>query len=128
MILSERCRLAKRRYFQNGKEPLVSRETFPEYLNFGNYYFSRDGKPCFSQQTQQMWTVFIYSRFQQKHFPLFEDAKHSKLRQGVLFSFVLFVCFGLVLDSRRSPTYIFSASLFPHFHNERPMNQLIIVE
>ena len=61
VIQSERCRVVKVRYFQNGKEPLQSlySEKFPECTNFESYYLRNNGK--FSQQTEQMWTIFNYS-------------------------------------------------------------------
>lgn len=85
VIQSERCRVVKVRYFQNGKEPLQSlySEKFPECTNFESYYLRNNGK--FSQQTEQMWTIFNYSYVQWKQFPLcFESDRHANLRQCFL--------------------------------------------
>lgn len=71
-------------------------ETFPEYPNFGNYYFRKIGEPCFSQQTPQLWTIFIYYGFQMEAFSsVFEDDKHDNLRQSAFWP-----CFGLQEKSK----------------------------
>lgn len=64
-------------------------ETFPECLKFENYYFRGNGE--FSQQTQQMWAIFIYYCFQMGTISsVFEDDTHVNLRY--LFFFLALFC------------------------------------
>lgn len=81
MILSERCSLAKVRYFQKGKEALVSKQKHFQSAQTLEITTS-GGMVSFLSNLKQKWNIFVYSCCQmEKISSVFQDDKLVNLRQ-----------------------------------------------